>query len=212
MYNSGTGYKKIKTEIGNLMREYGFAPYKTATYYRVTAGDILQFINFQKGERSLNEQMTINIVIQGLFAPGCSFEILQPGGRIGRLLDSDKDVWWHCDTELMTAQSIRDIGKVVAEILVPFFDRMATADGLYMSFSEPASRFLWAIASSFVQKGYVCLKAGQYKKGISIFEENRPSQVAKFKTIKKLTEEARFEEIDSILLDNIRYHREKLKI
>jgi len=212
MYDSSIGYKKIKTEIGNLMRELGFTRYKTATYYRVTAGDMLQFINFQKGEQWLNGQMTINIVIQGLFAPDCSFEILQPGGRIGKLLHSDKDNWWHCDTELATAQSIKDIGKVVAEKIIPFFDLMATADGLIMSFNDPASSFLWAIPSSFVQRGYACLKARQYKMGVAVFEENRPGQVAKFKTLKRLTETALFDEIDHILADNTQYNKEKLKI
>lgn len=212
MYNSSTGYNSTKKEIGTLLRGHGFTRYKTSFYYRVTAGEMLQFINFQKGDQSLNDQMTINIVIQPLFCPGCSFNILQPGGRIGNLLDSAKDVWWKCDTEQSTITSIESIGKAINEKLIPFFNSLATAEQLWASFNDPDSRFLWRSATTFIDQGYICLKAKQYHQALSIFQANKPSKVAKFKTIKRLIEEEAFTEIEEILLNNVHYQKEKLGI
>jgi len=212
MFNSSDGYQIIKKEIGSLLRIYGFLPYKTATYYRVTDGDILQFIMFQKGERWLSGAMTVNIVIQGVFAPGCSFNILQPGGRIGSMLNPPKDVWWHCDSESSAASSVDAIKQVVVEKLIPFFENRSTAGKLFNDFDGSNPSFLWTPKSTFVDQGYICLKAGQYDTAINIFEANQISKVPKFKTIKRLIEDFRFTEIDHILVENTRYHKESLKI
>ncbi len=212
MYTSSIGYKKIKKEIGELMLAKGFSSYKTITYYRVTAGDILQYINFQKGERSLNEQMTINLVIQPLFSPGCSFQILCPGGRIGNLTRTNTSFGWYCNTEEATLQSIQLITTDINNYVIPFFNNLSTAEQLCNSFDNPDLQFIWSISSDFVSRGYSCLMAGQYKQALSIFEANKPGEVPKYKTIKRMIEELQFGEIDAMLTDNIRYHKEKLKI
>ena len=212
MFNSSDGYKIIKKEIGSLLRIYGFLPYKTAAYYRVTDGDILQFIRLQKGERWLAGAMTINVVIQGVFAPGCSFDILQPGGRIGSLLNPPKDVWWQCDSQSSTASSVDAIKQVVVEKLIPFFYSRSAAEMLCMDFDGSNPSFLWIPKSTFVDQGYICLKAGRYDKAIAVFQANQTSKVPKFKTIKKLIEESRFTDVEHILVENCRLHKERLRI
>ncbi|MDB5150570.1 MAG: hypothetical protein JWQ57_4590 [Mucilaginibacter sp.] len=212
MYNSSIGYKIIKKEIGELMLVKGFASHKTVTYYRVTAGHILQYINFQKGERSLNEQMTINLVVQPLFSPGCSFQILCPGGRVANLTSTNTSFGWYCNTEEATLQNIQHITTDINNYVIPFFNNLSTAEQLCYSFDDPALQFIWSIPANFVSRGYSCLKAGQYKQALSIFEANRPGEVPKYKTIKRLIEELQFEEINAILNENIRFHKEKLKI
>jgi hypothetical protein len=52
MFTSSIGYQLIKKQIGNLLCENGFLPFKAATFYRLMVGDILQFMTFQKGVQS----------------------------------------------------------------------------------------------------------------------------------------------------------------
>lgn len=156
--------------------------------------------------------MTVNIVIQGVFAPGCSFNILQPGGKIGSVLNPPKDVWWHCDSESSAASSVDAIRQVVVEKLIPFFDSRSTAGKLCIDFDGSNPSFLWTPKSTFVDQGYICLKAGRYDKAIAIFQANQTSKVPKFKTIKKLIEESRFTDVKDILFENCQYHKERLKI
>jgi hypothetical protein len=212
MYNSSEGYAHIKKELGKMLAEIGFTRYKTVTWYRVTHDDILQFICFQKGERSISDRMTINIVVQPLYCPGCSFQILQPGGRIGQILTPAKDRWWLCDSEASTESSIAQLKNTIINDLIPFFNKTASTEQLHDTFPADSYRYFWINHYTFITKGYICLRAKYYAKAIAIFEASRPSQVAKFKTIKNLIEKEQFAEVDKILNDNIIYNRGKLKI
>ncbi|HZY35548.1 MAG TPA: DUF4304 domain-containing protein [Mucilaginibacter sp.] len=212
MYNSSEGYVQIKKELGKMLAGAGFRRYKTVTWYRVTHGDILQFINFQKGDQWLSDKMTINIAVQPLYSPGCSFGILAPGGRLGLLLTPAKDHWWLCNSETSTEASITELKNIIVNDLIPFFDNTANAEQLYHNFHDNSFRYFWANSYDFITKGYICLKTKQYKEAINIFEANRPSQVAKFKTIKNFIEKEQFAEVDKILDNNVFHSKDKLKI
>jgi hypothetical protein len=185
---------------------------KTATYYRITTGDILQFLTFQKGLQSLQEQMTLNVVAQGLFSPTCSFEVLQPGGRIGEFLPEAKDKWWHCDTEKATHESIEAITTAFSTVVLPSLNQLSTAEQLIANFQDETRHFLWRGQNSFIDQGYICLKARQYREALDIFRANRPGKVAKYKTIQHLVEQTKVEQIDQILSDNVRHQKLKWKI
>jgi hypothetical protein len=212
MYNSSKGYAAIKAATGKMLVQKGFCRSKTAIWYRITPDNILQFVNPQKGFSSLGNHMTFNIVIQALFSPICSFGILTPGGQIGSLLADDKRGWWPCDSEESTNSSIADITNVFTTTLLPFFDNLATGAQLADSQQDASARFIWHNHYTFITKGYVCLWSKRYTEAMSIFEANRPSQVAKFKTIKGLVTKAKFSEIDKLLLENISFNKQKLEI
>lgn len=180
MFTSATGYKLIKKEIGLFLQQHDFLPYKSETFYRITPGDILQFLSFQKGVQSLQDQMTINVAIQGLFSPTCSFLVLQPGGRIGQFLALSKDKWWHCDSEKVTLESITDIKENLAVTLLPDLQqKMSFSEQLIDTFNSTTYRFLWQGQGTFIDQGYTCLKARRYNEGLTIFRANSPGKVAK---------------------------------
>ena len=212
MFTPSAGYHLIKAEIGSFLQQNGFHPYKTAIYYRITAGDVLQFISFQKGLQSLQDQMTLNVVVQGLFSPTCSFEVLQPGGRIGEFLPDSKDKWWHCDTEKASHENIKTLTTALSTVVLPSLNRLSTAQQLIASFQEETRQFLWRGQNSFIDQGYICLKARQYIEALDIFRANRPGKVAKFKTIQGLVEQAKYEQIDEILRENVHHQKAKSKI
>lgn len=212
MSSSTEGYTHIKKELGKAMAKFGFSKYKTATLYRITDGDVLQFINFQKGDQSLSHKMTINIVVQPLFSPGCSFQVLEPGLRIGQILPPYKDRWWLCESETSNESSLSELKNILVDNLMPFFDKTRDAKHLYETIHDDSFRYLWITQYSFIPKGYICLKEKRYQEALTIFEANRPSQVSKFKTIKNHIQNRQFAEINKILTDNVNYSREKLKI
>jgi hypothetical protein len=212
MFTASSGYHRIKAEIGSFLQESGFHTYKTATYYRTTTGDVLQFLTFQKGLQSLQDQMTLNVVVQGLFSPTCSFDVLQPGGRMGEFLPESKDKWWPCDTEKATHESIEAITTAFSTFVLPSLNRLSTAQQLIASFQDKTRQFLCRGQNTFIDQGYIYLKAKQYREGLDIFLANRPGKVAKFKIIRNLIEQAKVEQIDEILLENVRHQKLKWKI
>jgi hypothetical protein len=211
-FNSSTGYQIIKTEIKNLLTDFDFMAYKSSTLYKVTEEGILQFISFQKGVQSLNQQMTINVVLQGLFCPTCSFDLLQPGGRIGSFSNSKSDKWWFCNTEDNTKQSVTEIKECILKYLLPFFDRTVTVESLCDLIDNKEFSFIWTNPYTFIDKGFFYLKGNQFDKALVTFQSNQPSKVAKFKTIKRLVEEHDYDAIKRILLDNTNHSKAKLTI
>jgi hypothetical protein len=211
-FNSSKGYQTIKTELKTLLADFGFRPYNASILFRVTNESILQFISFQKGVQSLNQQMTINVVLQGLFSPTCSFSILQPGGRIGSFLKPKTDKWWFCDTEKATSMSVFEIKEGILQYLIPFFDRTTTVQETCDLIESKELEFIWANYYTFIDKGFFYLKAKKYDKAIQIFQSNQHSKVPKFKTIKNLIDENNYDGIDKILIANLLDSKTKLTI
>ena len=211
-FNSSIGYQSVKTQIRSLLVDFNFMPYKSSTLYRVTEEGILQFISFQKGVRSLNQQMTINVVLQGLFCPTCSFDLLQPGGRIGNFLNGQSDKWWACDTVKSTAESMIEIKECILKHLLPFFDRTATMEGLCDLIDSKDFNFIWSNPYTFIDKGFFYLKGKHLDKALKTFQSNQPGKVTKFKTIKRLIEENNYDAIEELLSDNISHSKAKWTI
>ncbi len=206
------GYNYIKNEVKTFLSSFGFKPYKTATLYRTTENDLLQFLSFQKGISYLSNQMTINVVQQGLFAPGCSFGILQPGNRIGQFANAKKDKWWFCNDVDKVKEGIAEIKEILLKDVLPFYNFSDVRQNIPELLISEKYKFVWWMPTTFVDKGYFLLKAGLYNEAIEVWEKHEPSKVPKFKSIKKLTQEDRYLEIDKILKENGRMTREKLKI
>jgi virulence-associated protein VapD len=202
MFTAATGYELIKKEIGHFLQQHGFMAYKSATFYR-----------FLKGVQSLQDQMTINVVIQGLFSPTCSFQVLQPGGRIGQFLSLQKDKWWHCNDKKTTLDGISEIKESLALTVLPSLqEKMFSAEQLIETFNTPAHYFLWQGQDTFIDQGYIYLKARRYNEALNIFRAGRTSKVTKYSTIQKCIEQGQFDKIDHLLQDNIHYQREKWKV
>ncbi len=211
-FNSTKGYREIQKEIKAFLKEFGFKPYKSSFAYRVTEGDILQFINFQKGYSWLNEQMTINVVIQGLFTPGSSMNILEPGGRIGKFIKSREDTWWYCDTPEATSTSIVQLKEVFTNEIIPFFENTNSSNGVVKIMDYNQYEFLWQCDVSYIYKGFFNLAAGRYAEALNSFNEGRTSRIPKFKTIKKMIENKSFDEISLLLDANSEHVRKKIGI
>lgn len=213
MFTSSTGNSLIKQEIGHLLRQNGFQPFKAATYYKITSEDILQFLYFQKGVGSRQDQMTINAVIQSLFSPTCSLSVLQPGGSIGQFLTSQRNKMWYCNEENATTESINNIKEELRTALLPdLHQKLYSPELLIDTFHSPTHGFLWHGQNTFIDQGYICLKAKRHNQGLTIFKVNRPSKVNKFKTIQNWINQEQWNLIDDLLQENIRLNREKWKI
>ena len=213
MFTSSSGYALVKQEIGQFLVQNSFHPYKSATYYRTTPGGILQFFLFQKGTQSLKDQLTINVVIQGLYSPACSFTVLQPGGRFGKFIPPGKDIWWHCNDEESTSHCISELRHRLSTILLPDLQqRMSSADQLITTFNAPQYSFLWRGQNTFIDQGYTYLMAQKYTEALDLFCRNRPTKVNRFKTIQKWIEQKQFDQFDHLLEENIQYHKNKLKL
>lgn len=211
-FNSSKGYKIIKKETKSFLKTYGFKPYKTSCIYRVTDDDILQFINFQKGVSYLEEKMTYNFSFQGLFKPRCSINILQPGGRIGYLLDDEKDYWWKCDTLESVEKSIFEINRAFEKKMLPFFEESSSSEKIVALCENKKFEFVWSNNLTFIDKGYFYLKAEEYDKALEIFESKQPSKVNKYKTIKNLILTENYSEIQALLNKQIENTKDKLGI
>jgi len=207
-----TAYKYIQNEVKTFLSTFGFKSYKPATLYRTTNNDLLQFVSFQKGVSSLSNQMTINIVQKGLFAPSCSFDTLQPGSRIGEFINAEKDKWWYCDDSSKMQESVAEVKKILLEGVLPFFDFSKETQNIPELLTADKYAFLWWIPSTFVDKGYFFLKAGQYTEAIQLWENHQPSKVPKFKTLRNLVSQGQYAEVDKILAENGRMAKAKLKI
>jgi hypothetical protein len=160
------GYKYIQNEVKVFLSGFGFKQFKTSNFYRTTDNDLLQFLSFQKGVSSLGNQMTINIVQKGLFAPGCSFDTLQPGNRIGQFDNIEKDKWWYCDDNSKVQNSVAEIKEILLGGVLPFFDFSKEDQNIPELLTVDKYAFLWWIPSTFVDKGNFFLKAGLYKEAI----------------------------------------------
>jgi hypothetical protein len=207
-----TGYKYIQNEVKEFLNSFGFKSYKTSTLYRTTENDLLQFLSFQKGVSSLSNKMTINIVQKGLFAPGCSFDTLQPGNRIGQFIKAEKDKWWYCDDSSKVQEGVAEIKEILSSGVLPFFDFSKDTQNIPTLLASDKYAFLWWIPCTFADKGYFYLKAGLYNEAIEWWENHQPSKVPKFKTIKNLINQEQCSEVDKILDENSRMARTKLKI
>lgn len=209
-YTSSIGYKKIQSEISTFLDQFDFIRHKTSTLFRVKNEELLQFINFQKGVQSLASKVTINIVLQGLFSPTCSFQLLQPGGRIGFFSETMVDKWWLCDNPDNTENSIEQIKNILEKSIIPFFEKTSSAAAVCQMIDKDELNFLWSNPYTFIDKGFFYLKGGVYEKALKIFESHQPSKVPKFKTIKNLISLEKYEEVQIILNDNVKSSKDKL--
>ena len=204
-----SGFQIIKKEIGIALAEFGFQFHGNSCLFRFTHTDLLQFLHFQKGVRSLNEKCTINVVQQGLFVPGCSFSVLEPGGRIGNFTEENRDKWWYCNSPEAAFSSLPEIKTILFNGVLPFF-QLASVESKFPELIEcDRHQFIWK-NSTFLHEGYFYLKCKQYDKAMNAFQV-KPSRVNKFKTIKKYVENGEFERIDKQLQENVHYARSLLK-
>jgi len=153
-----------------------------------------------------------NTSIRNAFSPSCSFNYLQPGGRIGQFLGSPKDLWWHCETEKITQESITELTSILSTILLPCLDQLYTAKLLIDTFEEDKFRFLWNRPTTFIDEGFLYLRSSRYAEGLAVFRAHRSSKVGKFKTIQRLVEQSQFLVIDGLLQENIQYQKKKWNI
>jgi hypothetical protein len=207
---SSSGFQIIKKEIEFTLREFGFKFYGSSSLFRLTQSDLLQFLYFQKGVSSLNEKCTINVVQQGLFVPGCSFDVLQPGGRIGAFTQEARDKWWHCNTSEAAFIALPDIKAMILNGVIPFFDLGVEETKLLDIIDNDQYNFIWGNDPTFVDKGYFYLKCGQYDKAMNTFKL-KPSRVNKFKTIKTYVENKDFDQIQHLLKENVHHAKSRLK-
>lgn len=207
-----SGYKSIQQEIGAFLGSYGFRPYKAATLYRTTGNDLLQFLSFQKGTGSLSNQMTINIVQQGLFVPGSSFGVLQPGCRIGQFVGAAQDKWWYCGEDNSIEQTVEEIRDILLSGVLPFFDFSAESQNIPWLATAGQYAFLWWAPTTFIDKGYFYLKAELYDEAIQCWEKHQPGKVPKFKNFKSLVQQGNQQAINDLLEENVRHTRTKLGI
>jgi hypothetical protein len=206
------GYKVIQNEVQEFLKDFGFKTYKNSILYRTTDNDLLQFIDFQKGVSSLSNQMTINIVMQGLFVPGSSFDTLQPGNRIGIFTDEVKDKWWNCDNNEKAKEAADEIKTIFKQAVIPFFNAFENAGDIATLMKSTKYNFIWWIPTTFVDKGFFLLKARLYEEAVIWWEKHQLSKVPKFKTIKKLVQLQQYKEVDKVLEENCKLTRAKLKI
>lgn len=207
-----TGYKHIQNEVKAFLSSFGFKSHKTSILYRTSDNGLLQFLSFQKGVSSLSNQMTINIVQKGLFVPGCSFDTLQPGGRIGKFAGTERDKWWFCNDANKVQEGVAEIKEILLDSILPFYDFSNESHNISELIAADKYAFIWSMPSTFVDKGYFFLKAGLYKAAIQWWENHQPSKVPKFKTMKNLIIQGQYSEVNKILEENSSMARAKLKI
>jgi hypothetical protein len=130
-----SGFQIIKKELGLALTEMGFQFHGSSFIFRFTHADLLQFLHFQKGVGSLKEKFTINVVQQGLFVPGCSFSILEPGGRIGNFTEENRDKWWYCNSPEAAFASLPEIKTILFNDVLPFFE-LASAESKFPAVIE----------------------------------------------------------------------------
>lgn len=210
-FNSSKGYRTIQAKTKDWLHSFDFKSHGANTIYRLK-NESLQFLNFQKGGGHLSEKMTINVVVKGLFVPGCGFETLQPGGRIGNFIPGLKDKWWCCDKPNTTSDSIDEIIKILESRVIPFYENFDSTNSISNLIAQEEFSFLWENPFTFVDKGFFYLYLKKYEDGLNTFESGQPSKVPKFKTIKNLFDQKQFEAIDKILVENILFNRQRLKI
>jgi hypothetical protein len=202
-------YSFITEEIKDYLKEAGFLAYKSSFVYRVTSSDLLQIVNFQKGVQSLGNKFTINILQKGMFVPNCSFDILQPGVRIGEFSNFQKDKWWVCDSETAN-QTVGEVKNVFAESVIPFFDHFKETQHLADFVKNERFSTFWLNPNTFIDKGYFLIRTRLYEEGLALWEGNKPSKVPKYKTIRNLIFQKEFLSVDRILEENCKLSKSNL--
>lgn len=203
-------YSDVIEITGDYLKRQGFEQRGASTFYRVTLDELLQRVAFQAGVQSRKGKLTLNFTLQGLFCPGCSFDVLQPGGRIGSLSPNTSDLWWDYHTAEHSERSSREIIDFLDKYLLPFFDATRDIDGVCRTMHDQAYQFLWSGSFGFIEQGYFLLKAGRFREAVSIFEANAPSRVPKFKTIRNSVGTGDFQAVNLLLEANVLANKTKL--
>jgi hypothetical protein len=205
-------YSDVVKITGDYLKRKGFGRGGASTFYGVTPDELLQRVVFQPGVQSRKGKLTLNFTLQGLFCSGCSFDVLQPGGRIASLRPGAIDQWWDYDTTEHSKRSSGEIVDFLDEYVLPFFDATMDINGACLTMHDQAYQFLWSGSFCFVEHGYFLLRAGKFQEAVSIFEAHAPSKVPKFKTIRNCIVSGDFQTIDLILDANVSANKKKLDL
>lgn len=222
--------KARKIYIEDPLKALGFKRYKSSVVARVTKGNILQFLAFQKAAYG-GQSFTVNVAIRPLFSRNNEYLTLMPGNRLGLMSTEIKnDIWWTYATERETKQSFEDIFTRLENYALPFFNNTTTSNDIIGFYEKDVlgknrcdSKIDWGTSGwKDFDLGHIYLHSGEIKKASMHFndcfsefsKDNREwAQTAskkclEIKEIIKLGQS----EIDKYLFDTINDSKLKLKL
>jgi hypothetical protein len=128
-FDSKKYYRKaIKNLILEPLKEYGFKKYKTSHIAKISDGEILQLINFQKSSTG-GQRFTVNISVRPLYIKHEGLT-LEPGGRLGKFYTGG-DIWWQYKTEEGAERSFNEIQKIIIEKVIPWFELNSSTQNIF---------------------------------------------------------------------------------
>jgi len=159
--------KQIFANIKDAMKEKGFKK-EGQTYIRVVNGQVCQSVNFQGF--SGGDRFTLNVGLN----PLCANIIANPKFipafiRIGYLLGTG-DKWWD-----YTNESVNTVTDIILNILLPFFDRCDTYQGIFEEIKDEISPDPHKSYNLFNAKTalYICIRSHLHVVCISVGEYDK---------------------------------------
>ena len=116
-----------KQYLDSLLKEKGFAKYKTNAYVRRNQADVLEFIELQK-ERNGSRTFTVNYALTPLYIH-YDFPLFCFSDRIGMLI-CEEDVWWDYVDEDVASVSFENIADAIEEFVLPWFEAHSNDDSI----------------------------------------------------------------------------------
>jgi hypothetical protein len=139
-----SAFKSCKKQyLDSLLKEKGFAKFKTNGYVRRNQADVLEFIELQK-EKNGSRTFTVNYALTPLYIH-YDFPLFCFSDRIGMLI-CEEDVWWDYADNGIASVSFENVAAAIEEFVLPWFEAHSNDDSikLLLSKQRPLSIYMQA--------------------------------------------------------------------
>jgi hypothetical protein len=222
--------KARRQYIEEPLKELGFKKYKSSVVARLSAGNIFQFLDFQKSVYG-GQNFTVNVAFRPLFSHNDECLTLLPGNRLGLMATKSKsDKWWNYTPEIEGNTNFADLFDKIKKYAIPFFDSTQNSKDIITSYEKNflginkfGDRVEWGtVGWKDFDLGHIYLQAGQIKKAFKHFNDcykefsldDRDWAKAAAKKCLEIMHiiELGHSQIDNYLTGTIKDSKEKLKL
>ncbi|MFK8007917.1 MAG: DUF4304 domain-containing protein [Saprospiraceae bacterium] len=227
MFDSKKYFNKSLTKfIGKPLKEFGFSKFKSNNYVRLTEGNILQCINFQKSRYGGNS-FYINISNIPLILKHNSF-FGEGGDRIGIFENFQNE--FNYDLRVLGDLCLEEIREVLINKVLPWFNLTSSVEGILQFNSNlfkngtKRKEYEFFIDWRRDKLGYLLLANEEYVEARKLFsglqlrkfipekKEYEYYRDTRYDILIKLLDDGKFEEVQKLLDTNIRDNFFTLKI
>jgi hypothetical protein len=139
-----SAFKSCKKQyLDSLLKEKGFAKFKTNGYVRRNQADVLEYIELQK-EKNGSRTFTVNYAVTPLYIH-YDYPLFCFSDRIGMLI-CEEDVWWDYADNGIASVSFENVADAIEEFVLPWFEAHSNDDSikLLLSKQRPLSIYMQA--------------------------------------------------------------------